>query len=491
MALNDIPMLSGARVLGGHGAEFSQDRLAFLSRIAREVDGVTRIRFATRDALILNSPDTLREVLVTKAKSFEKSVLIRLALDPLAGEGLFTAGGALWRRQRRMMAPMFHHAKIDALAPAMVDCAQRACDRLRDGDVVDASNETTRITMAVAGRTLFGIDTFDEADELGHALTIALQWADYASDTLSIILQVELQMMLASAATGQRAKRVPAVVRSAVERAAARLQAPIMWPTRRNRQLQASIAVLDARVQRMIDARRAAATPSEDLLTHLLRARDEDDGGVMDDKQMRDEILTLFVAGHETTANGLAWSIYLLAKHPEAYAKARAAVDALGGREPTLADLDGLEFLTRVFKEALRIYPPVYLYSRVAITDVTIGGYLVPKDTILLVSPFSIQRRPDLWPDPLRFDPDRFTPEAEEARPRDAWIPFSDGPRVCIGMHFAMIEAPLVLATLLQRADFELTSDAEIVPGHESATLRPRGGIPVRVKSRVPLSKAG
>jgi cytochrome P450 len=313
-----------------------------------------------------------------------------------------------------------------------------------------------------------------EADEIGSALTIALRWADHASSTLVSALQMELHRRL----TG--ATRVPAALRPAVERAAARLGRPILWPTRRNRELRSAIELLDARVQRMIDARRAAQQPGEDLLTHLLRARDQDDGQVMDDKQLRDEILTLFVAGHETTANGLAWALYLLAKHPETYARARSAVDALGGRRPTLADLEQLDYLTCAFKEALRLYPPVYVFSRMSTADVEIGGYAVPSGTVILISPYTLQRRPDLWPDPLRFDPERFAGTSE--RPSEAWIPFSDGPRVCIGMHFAMIEAPLVLATLLQHADFELASDREVRPSHDSATLRPDGGVPLRVR---------
>jgi cytochrome P450 len=485
MALRDIPLMSGARLLNGHAGDFAQGRMAFLARVAREVDGLGRIRVPTRDILIANSPQTIHQLLVSDAKSFEKSRLIRLALDPLAGEGLFTAEGALWRRQRRLMAPVFQPAKIDALAPAMVECAERVCERWRDGETLDVANETTHIAMAVAGRTLFGMDTFDEADELGSLLTVALSWADYASTRLSTALQMELQMALAAAT------RLPVALRPAVERIATALKSPIMWPTRRNRELRSAIALLDARVQRMIDERRASATPNPDLLTHLLRARDQDDGSGMDDKQLRDEILTLFIAGHETTANGMAWSIYLLAKHPETYARVRAAVDALGGRTPTLADLDRLELLTCVFKEALRIYPPVYLFARMSIADVTVGGYEIPKNTVFLLSPWALHHRADLWPEPERFDPERFTPEAEAARPRDAWIPFSDGPRVCIGMHFSMIEAPLVLATLLQRVDFELISHADIPPSHDSATLRPRGGVPVRIKQRAAFAKAG
>ncbi len=469
--------MPGARPFNGHAGELTEGRLAFLDRVAREVDGVGRFRVPTRDLVVVNSPETVHQVLVSQAKSFEKSPLIRMALDPLVGEGLFTAEGPLWRRQRRLMAPVFHHAKIDALAPAMVECAARVCDGWRDGELLDAARETTRITMAVAGRTLFGIDTFDEADELGKALTVALSWADYATMRLSIAMQVELMVALSAA-------RVPARLRPGLEQLVTKLRSPILWPTRRNRELRKAIAVLDARVQRMIDERRAAREPSEDLLTHLLRARDQDDGGVMDDKQVRDEIVTLFVAGHETTANGLAWAIYLLARHPEIYAKARAAVDTLAGRAPTLADLGRLELLTRVFKEALRMYPPVYLFARMSIADVTIGGYAIPKHTVCMISPWALHHRADLWPEPTRFDPERFTEAAEAARPSDAWVPFSDGPRVCIGLHFAMIEAPLVLASLMQRADFELASSAEVLPTHDSATLRPGGGVPVRIKRR-------
>jgi cytochrome P450 len=233
----------------------------------------------------------------------------------------------------------------------------------------------------------------------------------------------------------------------------------------------------------MIEQRRANPAHQVDLLSHLLDARDEDDGSAMSDKQVRDEILTLFVAGHETTANGLAWAIYLLARHPEAYARARAAVDALDGRPPTLADLPRLGFLERVFKEALRLYPPVYLYARISTTEVSISGYDLPAQTVVLISPWTVQHRADLWPDPSRFDPARFEPEAEAARPRGAYIPFSDGPRVCIGAYFALIEAPLVLATVLQHADFALVDDLEIRP-ESSATLRPVGGVPVRVTRR-------
>jgi cytochrome P450 len=477
MLFRDIPMLSGGVGRRGHVDEFERDRFAFLDRVGRELPDMGRLHFITRDVLIVNSPSAIHEVLVEKARCFEKSPMVRIALQPLAGEGLFTSNGALWRKQRRLMAPVFQHAKIDAFAPVMVECAARACAAYRDSAELDVARETTRIAMSVAGRTLFGIDTFEESDELGSAMTTALDWVNYASTALPIALQVELRLALLAITAG------PAAVRRSLEQLWNRLEVPVLWPTRRNRELRSAIATLDARVKRMIEQRRATAVPGNDLLSRLLNARDEDDGGHMSDKQVRDEILTLFIAGHETTANGLAWSLYLLSRHPEAYARARAAVDALAGRPATAADLGRLEYLSRVFKEALRLYPPVYLFARISCEDVTIGGYQIPNRSAVILSPWIVQRRPDLWPEPTRFDPDRFTAQAEAARPSDAWIPFSDGPRICIGAHFALLEAPLVLATMLQRADFALARDAEIVPD-DSSTLRPRGGVPMRITLR-------
>jgi cytochrome P450 len=331
--------------------------------------------------------------------------------------------------------------------------------------------------MAVAGRTLFGMDTVSEADTLSEALTVALHWVDTAARSLPMMLQVELRLALLARASG------PAPLRRVVDGVTTRLERPILWPTARNREMSRAIALLDERVQRMIDQRRSSPELKDDLLSHLLQARDDHDGTGMNDKQMRDEILTLFVAGHETTANGLAWSMHLLARDPALYARARATVDALQGRTPTLADLEQLDFLTCVFKEALRLYPPVYLIGRICVEDTTIAGHAIPQHTVLIISPWSLQRRADLWPDPTRFDPDRFARANDNSRPRDAWIPFSDGPRVCIGAHFSQLEAPLVLASLLQRADFEMLDTEPVVPD-ESATLRPRGGVPARIHLR-------
>jgi cytochrome P450 len=258
-----------------------------------------------------------------------------------------------------------------------------------------------------------------------------------------------------------------------------RAMIPIRWPGKSSRRLAHALDVIERRVARMIADRRAAGLARRDLLSLLLAAHDEE-GGRMSDRQVRDEIVTLFVAGHETTASGLAWSLYLLARHPEARARAEAEASILRGRRATASDLPSLGFCQRVFKEALRLYPPIYLTGRQAIADVRVGPYDLPRGTLVIVSPWSVHHRPELWPDPERFDPSRFEHAAEEARHKLAFLPFSAGPRTCIGNHFALMEGPIVLATLLARVDLELMSSAEIEP-ELSATLRPKGGVPMRV----------
>ncbi|HEY2735834.1 MAG TPA: cytochrome P450, partial [Polyangiales bacterium] len=281
MALDSIPKLAGAARIVGHGPAFERDRFGMLDRISREIGDLGRMSFLTRDILVANSPASIHEVLVEKARSFDKSPVVRAALYPLAGEGLFTSAGSLWRRQRRLMAPVFQHAKIDAFAQAMVECAEHSSARWRDDSVIDVAAETTRIAMAVAGRTLFGIDTTGDADALGHAMTVALQWTDVTSRSLAMLLQVELRLALLGGAVSSPR------LRSLIDRIAARIEPPILWPSARNFELRRAIALLDDRVQQMIDRRRANPLQSDDLLSRLLQARDENDGSGMSDKQMR------------------------------------------------------------------------------------------------------------------------------------------------------------------------------------------------------------
>lgn len=478
MRFDDIPMLAGGEGVRGHLRHLSEDRLAVMHDIADQRLDVVRLRVPGQTIVAVNGLEGLYDVLVGKARFFEKSPVLRAALYPLAGEGLFTSEGELWKRQRKLMAPMFRRRALESYARDMARCAERAADDWADASEIDAARETTRIAMSVAGKTLFDADTFSEADDLGAALTTALHWVNDQTSAPTLMAQARLKTFLM-----RLAPRLPDGLRPWANRAGEALLRPILWPGRRTDELREALSVLEGRVQRMIADRRGAADPPQDLLTQLLTAVDEDDGSRMSDKQVRDEILTLFIAGHETTASGLAWALYLLARHPEAYAEAEREADALPSHRVTVDDLGRLPYCLQVFKEALRIYAPIYLFGRQALEDVVVGGCELPRGTIALICPYALHHRSDLWPEPERFDPSRFRPEAEQARPREAYLPFSGGPRTCIGNHFALMEGPIVLATLLRRVRFTYTGDGDVAPD-ASATLRPHGGIPMRIEHR-------
>jgi cytochrome P450 len=471
--LADMPLLGTGLA---HLRAMRDDRLGQLTRMNDGPLDAGRVDFLFGDVVVVNSPELLHDVLIAKAKSFEKSPILRSALYPLAGNGLFTSEGELWKTQRRLMAPMFQHASLRPFAEDMTASAARAAREWRDGQRVDITRETTRVTMAIAGKTLFGEDMFSEADALGAALTTALDWVGTESSSMWLIAQARSQIGLELLAD-----HAPSALASRLRSVADRMRSPVLFPGQKTRELRAALELLEARVARMIAERRKDVGARRDLLSLLLSARDEDGQG-MSERQVRDEVLTLFVAGHETTATALAWAMMLLGQHPDVYARVRAEVDALG-RAPTFEDLPRLSLSTRVFKESLRLYPPAYVFGRVTIAPVEVGGYLLPKGTVVLVSPYTVQRRPDLWPDPSRFDPDRFLPEAEAARAKTAYIPFSAGPRTCIGNHFALMEGPLVLGTFFHHADFTL-EDARGAAPAPMATLRPKGGISMRVRLR-------
>jgi cytochrome P450 len=466
-----MPLLGGARPLVGHNPELRRDRLRLLRRLAAHPSGVVRILTPGTHACAVTSPELVQELMVDRAKDFEKSRMVRFTLYPLGGDGLFLSGGSLWRRQRKLMAPLFHPSRLDEYARDMVACAEREIASWQDGDHVDFARAMTRVTMSIAGKTLFDADTFSEADTLGEALSVALEWtSEETVSPYSIAHLVAARLLL------HVSERAPARLRTPLAAAGERLTHPTFLPGARGRALRKALRVLDDRVQRMIDERRAEGLSRADLLTRLLEARDEEGG--MSDKQVRDEVLTLFVAGHETTANGLAWAVYLLCNHPRIYDRVQAEVDALSG-PPTVADLPRLGLTLRVFKEALRIYSPVYMIGRQAERTTSLGGYELPRHGVVLFAPWASHRREDVWPDPERFDPDRFLPEREATRHKLAYLPFGAGPRICIGNHFALMEGQLVLASLLRAARFTLVADEEAFP---SATLRPKSGMPMRVR---------
>lgn len=474
MQLEDVPLAPGGDMLG-HLRAFDRDRLGTLRALASVSGPLARARFLTRQVFVTTTAESTHELLVEKAKSFEKSPGIRILLRDLAGEGLFTSEGELWKRQRKLMSPLFHPGQLGSYAEAMNVEARRSLDRIADGETIDVAREMTRITMAVVASTLFGSDTQASADELGEALTVALGFTGDALGSPWLSLQIAL-VELAEAARDNG----PARLRALGRRATDLLRDPVVLPGSHAPSFHRAIATIDRTIERMIATRRAAGLVRHDLLTRLLGARDPDGSGEgMSDKQVRDEANTLFVAGHETTATALAWAFYLLSKNPTARARVQAEADAFGPDGPTAYDAQKLDYTTRVFKETLRMYPPLVMLPRRALEPVTIGGVDMPAKTIVFASPYTLHFREDLFPQPDRFDPDRFLPEAEAARHKSSWIPFGVGPRVCIGNHFALMEGPIVMATWMRKARIAL--EPRDLVADRFATLRPKGEVPARV----------
>lgn len=480
----DLPRVSDYGWLGSFGRT-TAERIEMQREVARADSALVRGRILHLPLVLPARPEACHEVLVTKAKSFEKSPGLRVLLHDLAGQGLFTSEGELWRRQRKLMAPIFTPGALAQFAEAMRTTAMRAADQMHPGQSLDLAHETTRIAMTVVGSALFGIDTFDDADDLGAALTTALGWVNSVLASPAIVPHI---MVLD--ATRRLAPRTRGRLRRMLESIHHKFESPFLIEGSRSRPLRDAVAVVDRRVQEMIEERRREGLHRLDLLTRLLAARDADEGGTMTDAQVRDEAVTLFVAGHETTATSLAWSFYLLARHPDVLARVVAEADALGDGPIERFDPDRLALTTRVFREALRMYPPLMMFPRRTLEEVEIAGTTLPPRTLVFVSAYAQHRRADVWDEPDAFDPDRFLPEREAARPKGSYLPFSAGPRFCIGMHFAMMEGPIVLATLLRRWRLEIDPSLTIAED-DFATLRPRGGVPATVRARTDRGESG
>ncbi len=443
--LSSIHSISGYPVLGNL-LDFRYRRLALLRRVAQECGDIGAFRIGPRTVILLNAAELAHAVLVEHAYDFEKTPNFRTFGRPLLGNGLLTSENEFHKRQRKLVAPAFQHRRIAAYADIMVNYAGRLQQEWADGQIIDVAREMMRLTLWIVGKTLFDADVLGEAEKLGKALTIAMH--RFSSDMSSFV------------------------------------HIPYDWPVPNNRRIHKAVAILNATILKMIEERRRSKEDRGDLISMLLRARDEDDGSFMTDRQVRDEAMTLFLAGHETTAVALSWTWYLLTQHPEMYVKVREEVDqVLGGRAPAFADLAKLPYTLQVLKESMRLYPPAFAIARQAVRPVTLGGYRLEPGTLLAISPYIMHRRPDYFPDPERFDPERFTPEAEQRLLRYAYLPFGGGPRICVGNHFALMEAHLVLATLVQHVIFELVPGQRIEP-LPLVTLRPKHGIKMKVIRR-------
>jgi len=429
-----------------------RDPLALMIESRETYGDVVRFKFGPFDYYLVTDPDVVRHVLVDNAKAYTKSRNY-VGLKIVLGEGLLTSEGDHWRRQRKLAQPAFHRSRLAALTGQMTRATRDMLERWRrEGVGIGAPfcvhEEMMRLTFRIVGLTLFSADVDGDARDVGRALDTALRWANDYAEALF---------------------RIPPYV-----------------PTPANLRFRRAMKTLDGIVYRLIADRRARAAANggygDDLLAMLMEAVDEGSGAParMTDQQLRDEIITMVLAGHETTANLLSWTFSLLARHPDVEARVRdEARRALGEREPTFEDVKSLEYTKLVLEEALRLYPPAWMFERQSVEPDTLGGYRVEAGSIIGVCPYVIHRHPAHWESPETFDPERFRPERADRRPRYAYLPFGGGPRTCIGNHFALMEAQIILAMIVRQDRLALDRGVavELEP---LITLRPKHGIRMR-----------
>lgn len=423
-----------------------RDPLKFLTRLHEKYGDVVYFKIGPQESCLVANADLIKGVLVDNDWNFLKGRGLQRA-KKLLGNGLLTAEGNFHRRQRRLAQPAFHRQRIAAYAETMVNYTLDTRARWQDGETVDMAKEMMRLTLAIVAKTLFDADVESDAKEVGEALTDALELFDIFASPFSEILE--------------------------------------KLPLPRTKRFKLARQRLDNIIYRIIDERRQSGEDKGDLLSMLILAQDTEDGsGGMSDEQLHDEALTLFLAGHETTANALTWTYYLLSQHPEIEAQMLAEVDAvLQGRTPTMEDVGSLKYTEMVLTEAMRLYPPVWVIGRRAVSSYKIAGYDVPANTIMFLSQWVMHHDARYYPEPEKFDPLRWTPEAAAARPKHAYFPFGGGPRLCIGEQFAWMEGILILATLAQKFRMRLVPGHKVVP-QPLITLRPKYGMKMTLAKR-------
>ena len=411
-------------------------------------------RFFFAHVANVTAPDTVRHVLVTNAKNYRKTPIGRALLEPILGRGLLTSEGSFWRRQRRIAAPAFHHKRIATFADMMVELTLEMLDewqgRPATAGPLDIQSEMSRVTMKIITRTMFS-DHLDD-DE-----------ARLVSDAIKDLNRHRLRLRDF-------------------------IGLPEWLPRFPDRHVRAAVRTIDRTVNRLIAERRADGTDHGDLLSMLMLAEDEETGERMSDRQLRDEVITMFVAGHETTATALTWTFYALDRHRDVADRLFAELDSvLSGAAPTLADLDRLPYTRMVIEETMRLYPTVAQIARQAVDDDEIDGVHVPKGSIINMNIWLTHRDPSIWADPETFDPERFDPKRAQNRPKHAYYPFGGGPRICIGNNFSLMEAQLILATVARAWRLRLVDGYTVHP-IGNIVLRPRGGLPMHVEARGPVS---
>ena len=440
---NSFPPGPGGSTFAFLFGDRQRDPLAFFTKIARDYGDVSQLRLLNFRTLFINHPDDIEDVLVNKARKFEKGRVMKANMR-LFGEGLLTSEGDFWLRQRRLAQPAFHRARVAAYGTTMVEYAERAMRGWKSGEVRDIHEDMMEITLQIVGKTLFNAELTRDAKEVGETMEVLLKLA--ADFGKSILI-------------------------------------PLWVPTPRNLRARMGIRRIEKIIYRIIAQKRAEASDTGDLLSMLLAVQDED-GSRMTDKQLRDETITLFLAGHETTANALSWTIWLLAQNPAAEKKfLDELAGVLNGRAPCVEDMPKLTYTANILTESMRLYPPAWGMARLVKEEVEVAGYkLVPGNGVACAQ-WVVHRDARWFDEPKRFLPERWEGNLAKRLPRFAYFPFGGGPRQCIGNSFALMEATLILATIAQKFRFKLVEGHPVKP-LASITLRPQRGIRAALEAR-------
>lgn len=428
--------------------QLRKNPLEFFTKMAREYGGVVRIPVPGYAIHLVTKPDPISQILLTNQRNYLKGESVD-AIRPLIGNGLASSDGDFWKRQRRLMQPAFHRQRLDQLSGLMLEIGQKFMDRweshTESGKPLELTSEMMHLTLEVIVRTMFSADIGDQLPTLSRAFETTLGVVNRQSWGYSL---------------------------------------PKWLPTPENIRLWTALRTLNRTVFRLIEKRRASQEARHDLLDMLLKAQDQETGRGMTDQQLRDEVMTIFFAGHETTALTLTWVWTLLMDHPEKLNLLREEVDrVLGDRVPGVEDLEKLPYTAMAIDETLRLYPPAWVFVRTAAEDDTLSGWHIPKGSFLMLSPYITQHDPELWEDPEAFSPERFAPENSGDIAKNSYYPFGGGPRMCIGKNFALMEAQLFLAMMVQRFDMRLLPGQTVEP-HYYVTLRPKGDVMVSLKKR-------
>ncbi len=426
--------------------EMRRDILKVMHEATKTYGDVVRFKLGPRVMYLLNHPDHVEQVLERRCQNYERRGLSTDKMKAVCGESLLTTDGPAWKRERQLMQPAFHQKHVEGFSSLITQATREMLERWEThaagGRVVDVSSEMVRLTSTIVGQAFFGADLAGDAEAMEQALQVLL---DHTYQRLEAIVDWEG-----------------------------------LFPALGSRRFKDALRAVNGVVCRIIEGRRGSREEHHDLLAMLLGARDLETSGGMSDQQLRNETITMLLAGYETTAHSLAWTIYAISEHPDLELRLLEEIrGSIGERGPGLEDLPALEFTTRVIKESLRLYPPIWAVERRAVAEDEIGGYRISAGSSVFISPYALHRHPSYWEDPETFDPDRFTTDRSKHRPHLAYIPFGAGPHQCIGSPLAMLEARLILPALFRRFHFK------VVPGH---AIAPKPGITLRFRDGLPMT---